>query len=280
LLLYFGKGIASMVISISVSYLFIQIVSVIYVRKMIPIRILHISNLNVQCGYCLLSFGGTVMGGSVLSMFLSPFNKLIIARYAGVSSVPIYEIAYNGSRQIRALFESPLKALIPEISRIGFDMTLQAKQKISQINTRAMKLILFFGVPTYSLIAVFTPFLLKIWFGTQLNESLPVVFRIMLIGSFFSLICVPAYYTLMGLGKVKYCFVSYLILCLTNVLIISGAIILCDTLNVPLVVSVVAIAMGLSAIYLIAQYSTIVAGITSKRVLIENGKTMHDKNSI
>jgi len=49
---------------------------------------------------------------------------------------------------------------------------------------------------------------------------------------------------------------------------------------VPLVVSVVAIAMGLSAIYLIAQYSTIVAGITSKRVLIENGKTMHDKNSI
>lgn len=55
-----------------------------------------------------------VAQGSLTGMLFSPFNKLMLSRYTGVSAIPIYEIAFTGSMQIRALFEAGLRALMPE----------------------------------------------------------------------------------------------------------------------------------------------------------------------
>ncbi len=137
-------------------------------------------------------------------MLLSPFNKLILSRYAGVSVVPVYEIAFNGSMQVRSLFEAGLRAIMPEISRIGANMTIQAKNRIAQLNSRFMKLILFFGVPVYAVLMIFAPPLLRIWLGEKLAETLPNAFRIMMFATFFTLVGVPAYNTIIGLGKIRY----------------------------------------------------------------------------
>jgi O-antigen/teichoic acid export membrane protein len=250
-LLYLGRGIESMIISSAVSYLFIHMVSIICVRKMISIRILHISNLNAQCGQRLLSFGGAVFGGSLIGMLLSPFNKLMLSRYAGVSTVPIYEIAYTGSMQVRALIESGLRALMPEISRIGADITIQATNKISQLNSRAMKLILMFGIPIYGVLVIFTPLLLMIWLGGKFTETLPGAFRIMLIGTFLSLVGVPAYYTLMGTRYVRYTLVSYIIQSTVNVAIVISCVLLFSTVSANVIVVSTSLGMGASTVYLI-----------------------------
>ncbi len=52
-------------------------------------------------------------------MLLSPFNKLMLSRYAGVDSIPVYEIAYTGSMRVRGLAEVGIRALMPEVSRLG-----------------------------------------------------------------------------------------------------------------------------------------------------------------
>ena len=257
-LLYLGKGIESMIISSAVSYLFIQVVSIICVRKIISIRIFSLSNLNTQYGRRLLSFGGGVFGSSLIGMLLSPFNKLMLSRYAGVSTVPIYEIAYTGSMQVRGLFEVGLRALMPEISRIGADMTSYAKDRISQIYHRAMKFVLLFGIPLYAVLIIFTPLLLRIWLGDKFVETLPDAFRIMLIATFISLLGVPPFYFLMGMGRIRAIFVGRTITCWICIAIVSVIAMSTNYLSSAIIGLCLIISWFFSSTYLIWQFHSII----------------------
>ena len=204
-LLYSGYGIESLLIGSILSYMLIHIVTVILIWRIAHIRLLRIGNLSGRCCKRLLGFGLGLFGGSVINMLLSPFNKLMLSRYAGVSTIPVYEIAFTGSMQVRNLIESGLRALMPEISRIGANMTSYAKDRISQIYRRAMRLIFVVGIPMYGIVAIFSPFLLKVWLGDRFVETLPGAFQIMLIGvSFTGLLGALPYYVIMGFGKVRY----------------------------------------------------------------------------
>jgi hypothetical protein len=61
------------------------------------------------------------------------------------------------------LMEAGLRAFVPEISRIGANMTPQAHERIAAINRRAMKLIIICGVPVFGILFTFAPVLLKFW---------------------------------------------------------------------------------------------------------------------
>jgi O-antigen/teichoic acid export membrane protein len=220
ILLYSGRGIESLLIGNAVSYVFIHIASFICINRIVHIRILRLKNLDIQRGKIILRFGGAVIGGSLMNMMLSPFNKLMLSRYAGVSSIPIYEIAFRGSMEVRSLVEAGFRALMPEISRIGANMTSEAKDRIMAINKQSFKLILFAGASLFALVFVFAGVLLQLWLGDEFVEILPYTLRILLIASFASLIGVPAYYTHMGQGRVHHCFISHIILSLINVVVV------------------------------------------------------------
>jgi O-antigen/teichoic acid export membrane protein len=220
ILLYNGRGIESLLIASIASYLLIHIASLVCVWRIVHIRLLRMDNLDAHRGRYLLRFGGAMFGSSLMGMLFDPFNKLMLSRYAGISAIPVYDIALRGSMQVRALIEAGLRALMPEISRIGANMTTYARDRISQINRRAIRLIFLFGSPLYAgLIILLTP-LLKFWLRQQFVDELPVVFTIMLISSFLSLLSVPAYYTLLGLGMVRYTLMSQVILSGVSALIV------------------------------------------------------------
>jgi len=252
ILLYNGRGIESLLIGNMISYVFTQVASLICIKRIAAIRLLRLDNLDVQRGKHLLSFGGTVFGGSLISMFLSPFNKIMLSRYAGVSTIPVYEIAFNGSMQIRALFEAGLRAMMPEISRIGGEMTINAKERILQLYHRAMKLILMFGIPIYGVLAIFAPLLLRIWLGEKFTETLPGAFRIMMIGTFLGLVGVPAYYTLMGTGHVRYNLGAHIAQAIINIMIII-CILIVSKVSINVVVCSSSAAMAGASLYLILQ---------------------------
>ncbi len=220
ILLYNGRGIESLLIGYVTSYVLVHIASLVCIRRIARIRLLRMDNLDVHRGRGLLRFGSALLGGSIMVMLFDPFNKLMLSRYAGVSTIPIYDIAYRGSKQVRALIETGLRPLMPEISRIGANMTTYARNRITQLNRRAIRLIFLFGVPLYAgLIILLTP-LLKFWLREQFVNELPIVFRIMLIGTFLSLFSVPAYYTLLGLGMVRYTLMSQIVSSAVNALIV------------------------------------------------------------
>jgi len=231
-LLIFGYGIVSLLIGSAINYLLIHITSILLIRKIVSLHILKF-NWDIERFKKLVSFGGAVLGGSVISMLFSPFNKLMLSRYAGVATVPIYEIAFTASMQVRGLIESGLRPLMPEISRLNGITTQEVRDRIIHIYRCAMKLILFTGVPLYATLALFAPVLLKIWLGDRFVETLPGAFRIMLLGtSFVSLLGVPAYYLILGLGKVHYSVTANIIGTGGNILLVGICAVILGNLSV------------------------------------------------
>jgi len=253
ILLYDGRGIESLLIGSAFSAVFIHVASLICIQRTANIHILQLRNLDIQRGNRILRFGGAVFGGAVINMLLSPFNKLMLSRYAGVSAIPIYEIAYNGSMQVRALIEVGLRAMMPEISRIGRDMTKYAKDRISQIYRRAMKLVFLFGIPMYGgLLILLTP-LLKLWLRQKFVGELPISFRIMLISTFLSLLGVPAYYTLLGIGMVRYTLIAHIILSVVSALIVLTIVSIWRNISVETVSWAILTATAVTSLYLMQQ---------------------------
>lgn len=252
-LLSTGRGLESLLIGSTCSYIFISAISLICVRRILQVWPFSLRGCQKRQCKTLIRFAGGMFGGHVLSMMLSPFNKLMLSRYVGVASIPIYEIAFNGSMQVRAVTEAGLRAFVPEVSRIGANLTKQGLERIRRINHRAIQIILASGLPMHSAIILFCVPLLKLWLRKDFTPILPPVFQIMIIGTFVSLLCVPAYYTLMGLGKVKHCFYANLIQLGINIVVVIAAI----TLSKQLVVSDIAVAtltaMVMTSIYVLLQ---------------------------
>ncbi|MBW8001336.1 MAG: oligosaccharide flippase family protein [Planctomycetes bacterium] len=264
ILLHIGHGIESLLIGNILSYVFIHIVSLIYIRRIAHIRFLRIGNLDVQCGKRILHFGSGIFGGTIISMLGSPFHKLMLSRYAGVATIPIYEIAFRGSMQFRGLIEVGFRALMPEISRISANMTKSARDRILQLYRRAMKLILFAGVPMYGAILIFATPLLKIWLREQFVYGIPFAFRLMLVATFVSLLGVPSYYLLLGMGRIRAVFTARCITWLTSMALVTMIAVNKNYLSVPAVCMSLIISWFLSSTYMIWYFRRAITEIIEK----------------
>lgn len=222
LLLSTGRGIESLLVGSTLSYVLIHILSVVAIHRLAAVRLLRLKNLRGGHYHPLLRLSLGFFGGSLLTMLLSPFNRVMLSRHAGVSSIPIYEIAYNAGMQVRGLIEAGLRALMPEISRMGTDMTDSARERIRQMLKRVHGLIFKAGIPLYLLLIILAALILRLWLGERYVEGLATSFRIMAIGSFASLLGVPAYFTLMGLGRSRCIFLAHAAQSIVNVLIVLG----------------------------------------------------------
>ena len=260
-LLYSGRGIESLLIGNALAYTFIHITSLIFIWRIAHVRFLRIDNLSIRCCKRLLGFGGGVFGGSVVAMLGSPFHKLMLSRYAGVSSIPVYEIVYNGSMQIRSLFEVGLRALMPEISRISANMTTSAKDKISQLNRHAMKFIIMFGFPIYAAIFIFATPLLRIWLRDQFLDSMPLAFQIMLVATFISLLGVPFYYLLLGMGHVSTVLAARCITWISSMVLVIIIAVSRNDLSSSLVCMSLIVSWFISSAYLIWRFHSIIRDV-------------------
>jgi len=252
-LLYRGLGVVGLLIGNALSYLFNHILAFMYIRRTAHLHLLQRGNLDTQRCKRLLRFGGGVFGCSLINMLFSPFNKLMLSRYAGVAAIPIYEIAFTVSMQVRGLIESGFRPLMPEISRLNGITTQETKNRIIHIYRCAIRLILSAGIPVYSTLALAAPVLLKLWLGAKSTDALPSILRIMLVGTFLSLLCVPAYYTLMGLGRVHQCFLSQVIQGVVNAGVVGIIILFAGTISIRSIASAVVLAMGVTSFYVVWQ---------------------------
>ncbi len=258
-LLYSGRGIKSLLIGNTLSYLFIHAVSLICISRIAHIRLLRVRNLDAQRGKRLLRFGSGILGGTIVSMLGGPFNKLMLSRYAGVTTIPIYEIAFNGAMQFRNLIEAGFRALMPEISRISGNITRYAKDRIWRIYYRAMKLILLFGIPIYVAMLIFATSLLRTWLRDEFIQTIPDIFRLMLVATFINLLGVPAYYSLMGMGCVRDVFAGRTITWLTNMILVTIIAINIHHLSVTVIGTCLIVSWTLSVTFLNLRFRQVLS---------------------
>jgi O-antigen/teichoic acid export membrane protein len=117
-LLFTGHGVESVLLGNAVAYLAMHVLSLVAVRQIVGSRLLTVSRFGFGELARLLNFGGWVFGASIVTVALSPFNRIVLSKYAGVATLPVYEIAFGSAMRVRSLLESGLRAMMPEISRI------------------------------------------------------------------------------------------------------------------------------------------------------------------
>jgi O-antigen/teichoic acid export membrane protein len=202
-----------------------------------------------------------VFGGSVISMLFDPFNKLMLSRYAGVSIIPIYEITYNAAVQIRSLIESGLRPIMPEISRLCGLGAVSSIMRIKSINRKLIKLILIFGLPFYIILFILAGTLMQLWLRGKYNNAILPAFRLVLIATFLNLLSVPAFHTLLGLGKASCSLVSSIIVSGGNfVLVLTNALLFNRVSVNSIFVGLIAL-LGLSTIYLVIKVHSTVGSL-------------------
>jgi Na+-driven multidrug efflux pump len=107
------------------------------------------------------------------------------------------------------------------------------------------------GGPLYLILMIMATPLLRLWLRNQTQSSLSTALRIMLIGSFLSLLCVPGYYILLGLGQARCCFTSAAIQGAGSLAIIGLLILTTGSVSLNGVLSGVAAGMALCTVYIL-----------------------------
>jgi O-antigen/teichoic acid export membrane protein len=164
----------------------------------------------------LLSFGGWLFGSSLVSMLLGPLNRLITARYIGLTAVPIFDIAYNAGFRIRNLLESGQRALTAA--------TVAAKKErqghIRTLVPRALRFLVPSGI-AFLVIGLGAPLILRTWLRSAFDPSMVPSLRIMLAGAYISLLSTSSYYVLLGIGCARSIFAAHSLQSAINVITIG-----------------------------------------------------------
>lgn len=229
ILLGVGFGLPSLLIGNAFGTLATHLLTWHWMRKTAPMRTMALGSASWTSLRRLLPLGSTLLAGSVLNLLLSPFNRFIIARSFGLAAVTVFEIAYSGSMQVRALFDSGFRALIPEVSAFTTLPVAQRVTRVRELDQRSNRIVLALGVPAYLALAVLAEPLLRLWLREGFVPEETQAFRVMLAASFVGLVGVPAYYFLLALGYARCCLRAHLVqsganvaLLLTLPLLIEG----------------------------------------------------------
>ncbi len=253
--LYWGTAFYCVVVFLVYSF----ILSAIY-----KIKIFSIKGVDGGCLRNLLNFGGPLFSARIISMLTQPFNKVIIARYIGLSEVTYYEVALKGVASLRGLYEMGLKAIMPKVSELQHK-TQNLKKAVTSIYEKSIKFILVFALPVFLGLFILSDIFLRLWLPGRYDPQISTILRWFLLAYIINLLSVPGYYIFMGIGKVWYCFLAHMITAVANIIIISFLVAL-NIKSLVLFVSVQSASIILSAII------TILLFIKSKNLIFWQAK--------
>jgi O-antigen/teichoic acid export membrane protein len=180
----------------------------------------------------------------------------MIAATLGVSEVPIYEIAFGASMQVRNVFEFGLRSLVPEISRVNAIGSVDARERIRSVFHNCLLFSIFIGLPLYLGVGIFAHQIFELWLHRMLRPEQVGAFRILLAGSFVNMVGTSAYYCLIGLQAVRAVFWSYVIQVALNVVLMASAFVFLHHLSMTMVCVATAASIGIGSVYLIAAFFT------------------------
>lgn len=256
-LLYLGYGLKSLLFATAFSLLAKHLLSLFFIHRTVSFQLVKISNIRKHCFKRLLNIGIGLFGGSIVQTVGIPFNKFMLARYAGVDSLPVFDIAYRGSFQIHGILNVAFRALMPEVSRITSEISTSAIKKIRALMRQAQYLILFWAAPLYAILFFLADPLFKIWLGKSFVDTIPLTFRVVFIASFINLLLVPTYYFLIGMGKIKPVFMFSCIQWLGDIVLLLVFSLCFHKLSLIVAAGCFVVSCTVSSSYLIWNYCSI-----------------------
>jgi O-antigen/teichoic acid export membrane protein len=252
LLLGFGLGLNSLLIGNAAAAICIAVLGLLITKRLTQGHLICLRSFSPKRLRALISYGSGLASNSIFTLLFSPFNRLVVARYAGVGSVPLYDIAFSSSMRLRNIFESGQRALIPEIGRVAGACPAAAYARARKLGSRTIRA-LAWVLPVYVIAFVFAAPALKLWLGSRYDPELALSTRIILVGTFFSLVGTPGFYILAALGRLKTLLVGNIIQSVSNIVLIGICLIFLGSLSVSVVLGAATMSMSVAAAYLVIQ---------------------------
>jgi O-antigen/teichoic acid export membrane protein len=238
-----GYGLWALYFGFFLYYAFPFVIWIFILFKDHHIRVFNISTFNKNKLSELIRFGGAFSTGVIASMFVMPFNRIIIARYVGLEDVTYYEIAIRVIMSIRDLFVKGLEALLPKISYIHGSVK-ESIEPILAVHKKGMKLVFCVALPVFLFMFLFSDPILKLWLGSRFNENISVLLRFLTIGWAVNATAVPDYFMFMGINKLKYSVSDEWIRSLVNVFLV----VILISINFKMTVSTIGMINAISLI--------------------------------
>lgn len=210
LLLVLGLGIWGIVASIIITNIFIIIIYTLIIKRNLHLKLFTSVSLYSKRIKKLFGFGSNVVGMKIIDMLTLPFIKIVITRYLGLTEMAYFEVAWKAAYNIRGFFEKGLLAIMPRVSEL-YSKDDKNNDSIKNLHNKGLQYVMYFGVPLIILIFIFTQNLFLLWLQSNYSDTIKTIFQIILVGWGFSLLIVPAYYVLMGTGKVHLCLLESVI---------------------------------------------------------------------
>ena len=214
----FGYGIWSLFWGQILFYILLGSLAFFTIYRKLGNLFFSISSFDLKYLKKMIGFGGTMTAAKLVQFLVFPFNKVVIARYIGLSGVTYFEIANKTVMQLGNIFNMSIRAIMPEISKLS--VLEYAKSKIDNVLKKAMGLIFYLAVPVFVILFFLGPFLLRLWLSSQYMLEIANAFRIILAGYAVNLLAIPIYYLFMGIGKVSYCLIGHLVQAILNVVVV------------------------------------------------------------
>jgi len=199
--------------------------------------------------------------GSAVGLLIHPFNRFAMARWSGIESVPVYEIAYSGAMQIRSVFEAGGRALVPAVSQARGAAGSAAVEQIERLQWRVTRLFLLAAGPIFLISAFGADPFLRLLLRDGYQEGIASAFRIMLFGSFMSLMGVPSFYVAIGLGRSRIVAIGQSIIASVNVCAVIAWVRWSRGLSSNTVSAVVTLALAMSTLYYIVATRQAIANM-------------------
>jgi O-antigen/teichoic acid export membrane protein len=246
-----GAGLAGLVIANAASYVVLHAYVTFQLRRAGFPRLFRLRSMNARSAKALLSFGGGVFGGSLLNMLFHPLNRLLVGTFSGVQALPVLEIGYAGAMQVCAVFETGIRAIMPEISSLAVSGA-EGAARIRTVVRSAQRFVVVVATPAYAVIIGFAPALLALWLRSRCAPDQVSVLRVMLFGSLCSLLGVPTFYLALGVGRVRVALVSSILQFVGSVACSGVIIIWAGTLTPVYTAFAVSLGFALSSTFLLA----------------------------
>jgi len=257
-----GAGVAGLLAAAMASRLLQHGIALLLIARLLRAPVFTLAPISRRRIRRLASLCGGLFASTAVNLLLTPFNRLIVARCVGVDAVPVYEIAYNGTMQIRGLLSTGSNALLPEISRLrAASSAVAARRAISRLTGSSMRLVFLFGAPLYGAVFAVSGSLLRLWLRGGVRPGQVEAFDIMLIGSFLSLLGTVPYFSLLGLHCGRQVLYSNLVQSAVNVAGIAAMAMWTSSVQLSMVLLATSVGMAASTVYLVWANRQAIAAI-------------------
>jgi O-antigen/teichoic acid export membrane protein len=162
----------------------------------------------------MIHYGANFQIITFVAISFDPVTKALLSRFGGLATVGYYEMARSMLYQFRSLLTSPNQVLVPVVAGLQeFE-----PHRIQNVYRDSYRLQAFLSLPLYAGILSLIPEISRLWIGSY-EKTFVLYVLLLTLGWFLNGLINPAYFSNLGIGKLKWNTIAHVLIGALNVLL-------------------------------------------------------------